>query len=212
MANDTTQPAYRPAQQARGARTEARFRQAAEECFAHMGYGGTKVSDIIERSGCSTGSYYHRFKDKRALFDLMLGDYVASGSDGIDQMDLSRAQFGSVVSILKMTAETQYNGVIANRGLLRAAHELSISEPEVWAQIAGLTLRFWAKLEQHVGEYADEISAPDPTAALGRAVQTIFALQLQIAWGIGPLFPREPEEVQRLAVNAALGVLNPSES
>ncbi len=55
---------------------------AAYACFMEKGYEQTSVRMILERAGVTTGSFYHFFPSKEALFeavvDRFLTDYVST--------------------------------------------------------------------------------------------------------------------------------------
>jgi AcrR family transcriptional regulator len=44
--------------------------------FSHHGYGATKVRDIAERAGVSTGNVYHHFPDKDTLFRTLIDEFI----------------------------------------------------------------------------------------------------------------------------------------
>ena len=216
MSSESIEPAgkhsvYRPARQTRGVETERRFRDAAELCFGRYGYSGTKVSKIIEEAGCSTGSYYHRFKDKRALFDVMLAEYVESVDTLIKGWKVSVQETGGLRGLLRYVAEAFESVIQRFGGFLRAAQEVSLSEPETWSNIGNLTFVLWQKIERHLPEYLIEISAKDPKMAMRGAIQSILTLMLQAFLHIGQLFPKSSDDVKKLAIAAALGILQPGE-
>lgn len=48
---------------------------SALELFSQQGYRATTVRDIAEKGGLSTGSLYHQFPDKEAIFQALLDEY-----------------------------------------------------------------------------------------------------------------------------------------
>jgi AcrR family transcriptional regulator len=50
--------------------------KAASRVFTQKGYHGTKVSDITEAAGISTGTFYFYFGDKLELFKEVVGDIL----------------------------------------------------------------------------------------------------------------------------------------
>ena len=64
---------------ARGARTAARLREAAKEAFDELGWGGTRVEDVVQRAGVSHGTFYTYYDNKSAL----LADLVAESQRDI---------------------------------------------------------------------------------------------------------------------------------
>lgn len=60
----------------KGQRTEAAFLDAAREAFAEKGYFNTKISDIAERAGRSTGSFYNYYDNKEQLLEALLESFT----------------------------------------------------------------------------------------------------------------------------------------
>lgn len=61
----------------RSERSRAAILDAALEQFSHHGYGATSMRDIAARAGVSTGSVYHHFADKEAIFLALLEQFKA---------------------------------------------------------------------------------------------------------------------------------------
>lgn len=63
-------------QEARSERSRSQILAAALRLFSSQGYRGTNMREIAESAGVSTGNVYHQFKDKEAVFQTLLEDYV----------------------------------------------------------------------------------------------------------------------------------------
>lgn len=61
----------------RSERSRTAILEAALELFSHRGYGATSMRDIAARAGVSTGSVYHHFSDKEAIFQALLEQFQA---------------------------------------------------------------------------------------------------------------------------------------
>ncbi|MEZ5417532.1 MAG: helix-turn-helix domain-containing protein [Vicinamibacterales bacterium] len=61
----------------RSERSRTVILDAALELFSHRGYGATSMRDIAGRAGVSTGSVYHHFQDKEAVFLALLEQFKA---------------------------------------------------------------------------------------------------------------------------------------
>lgn len=59
----------------RSERSRRAVLDAALHLFAHGGYRGTSIRDIAQRAGVSTGTVYHHFPDKSALFDALMNEF-----------------------------------------------------------------------------------------------------------------------------------------
>ena len=62
-------------QEERSQRSRAQILDAALALFSHRGYRATSMREIADRAGVSTGSVYHHFKDKDAIFLSLLDIY-----------------------------------------------------------------------------------------------------------------------------------------
>ncbi|WP_168697927.1 TetR/AcrR family transcriptional regulator [Gordonia paraffinivorans] len=59
----------------KGRQTEAAFLDAARRCFAEKGYLSTKISDIAQAAGRSTGSFYNYYDNKDQLLEALLDQF-----------------------------------------------------------------------------------------------------------------------------------------
>lgn len=50
--------------------------EAAREVFAEFGYGKSRITDIVARAGCGTGSFYQYFPTKDDVFLAVVGQTV----------------------------------------------------------------------------------------------------------------------------------------
>ncbi len=62
--------------QQRAEETRSHLLQAAEECFARLGYDATGVAEICARAGVSKGAFYHHFPSKQAVFLALLDRWL----------------------------------------------------------------------------------------------------------------------------------------
>lgn len=62
-------------QSERSRRSRSAILEAALELFSQQGFGGTTVREIADAASVSTGSVYHQFPDKEAIFRQLLEDY-----------------------------------------------------------------------------------------------------------------------------------------
>ncbi|MDP1570757.1 MAG: helix-turn-helix domain-containing protein [Vicinamibacterales bacterium] len=65
-------------QEERSERSRTVILDAALELFSHRGYGATSIRDIAGAAAVSTGSVYHHFKDKEAIFQTLLDQFWAA--------------------------------------------------------------------------------------------------------------------------------------
>ncbi|WP_165759882.1 TetR/AcrR family transcriptional regulator [Falsiruegeria litorea] len=207
MAEQDTDRGYTPAKQARSRKTEQKFLDAAEVAFAKNGFAGSRIADIISASGASTGSFYHRFSDKRDLFEVMLARIWEALAHEAREMDLSKETFGSLANLLTHYADHSYTTIRAHIGFYRAAYEISAQDPDVWERLKELSLVIGDRFAEVAETYADEIELDDKQQAIRHAVQVIITMAIHTSLGSGPLFPADHTELRAVVVRAALGVL-----
>ncbi len=78
----------------RSERSRAAILEAALGLFSHRGYGATSMRDIAGKADVSTGSVYHHFADKEAIFQALLEQFqaVVRRADFPINVALERAQ------------------------------------------------------------------------------------------------------------------------
>lgn len=62
-------------QEERSERSRTALLEAALGLFSRQGYRATSVRDIADKAGTSTGSVYHHFRDKEAIFQTLLDQF-----------------------------------------------------------------------------------------------------------------------------------------
>lgn len=193
--------------QLRSVQTENQLLVAAEDLFAKKGYVETKLSDIIERAGASTGSFYHYFKDKDALAKVMIGRFIEEGSARIAEFDARIATHGNLRVFLTSLAWVICDIMDQRLGAYRAARHLAALDAQKGADPVVLVAPLQAKVLLHLDEYRSQIDAPDPSAALSLSLQMMITILLQTRLGAGPLFPKDRDQLIKVLVTAAMGLL-----
>ncbi len=200
---------YRPARQKRSIETERRVLEAAQILFAKHGYSDAKVTDILEMSDCSIGSFYHRFRDKDGLFRKVMENYFDYVHRTIDTIQLDRETCENLPGLFRVLIASAFENIRKNRGFYRAARELMHTDPEIWESVNELNFRLAARLDVVLSQYENEITAPDPRVALRGASQLILTTVLYSESGRAPLFPKDEKVFTQMLVNAAMGIVCP---
>ncbi len=198
---------YRPSKQARSVRSEQLLLEAGEALFAENGYQSTKVTDIIERSGCSTGTFYHRFTDKEGLARLMIERFIDEADDVIQSLDLNRNIHGDLPQMLAYLAGGLHDSMTERLGVYRASQRLNTLSSDRSADTGVLVAPLEAHVMTYLDQYRDQITAADPDEALRHALQLIIMVTLQTRLGAGRLFPRDKAGLTQMLVQASLGLL-----
>ena len=156
--------------QSRSIEAERKFMQAAEQVFADKGYAGARVSDIVKLAGSSTGNFYFRFKNKEALFDYMLEQYLERARLAVQVLPEKTTSVADLVAWIVVL-----NGRLLNEnlGFYRAINEVSIRSPETWLQLRSLTDEVAHNLLTSAADLLHEIPDTNPRHRLQQAVQFI---------------------------------------
>jgi AcrR family transcriptional regulator len=199
---------HRIAQQSRSAKTEAKFLEAAGKLFAERGYSGTRVADIIKESGCSTGSFYHRFSDKEGVFRLLLQQYVDDMKTLVFSYDMGQSAHGTVWNLYYYHANITIDAVSNRLGFYKAVQELSLEDVTVMDTLKDITLLIGDLVTDVSAEYIDQIGAPDPAQAMRRACQLIITVIWRTQMGEGILYPKDQDELCKMLADACCGILH----
>ncbi len=186
----------------RGESTRAVILEAAGKAFARLGYDGASLTrDILEPAGVSTGSFYHQFSSKRALFTAMLDDATDSLRELLDsghrsgpqpEADgmLARAAAGWNLLLLAVDAAPEVALVVR-----REAHN---RDPEIRAAVA----RFNAVQRDAFRVRLEELAVPG--LDLDAAARMVAALAVGLVEDYLGLEPDERESQRdRLSEQAA---------
>ncbi len=202
-------PRYRETRQSRSAASEARFLRAAEQVFRKHGYSAGSAAEIIERSGLSTGSFYHRFGDKRQLLYVMVERFRERVVLLLEKEGPGQKDYPDLNSMLNAFASLTYDMVSGSLGMYRAVMELSHKEPEIGGILRALTAEIVQQIAKSAPSFADEITAEDVDISLMQAIQLIVTIIVQTLLGNGPGFPQDRDRLVALCVAATQGLLRP---
>ena len=197
--------------QKRSHESRLKILNAAEKLFAESGYRATKVSDIISASGCSAGSFYHQFKDKREVAEILYSRYIAFMEQTIDHLveDIQegediRSMFTRVLSLVLIALSSHV-------GARAAVVDLSHDAPEIAERGYQLTNRFLSQMRDKFDVFHGQIGHPDPTVAIENALQLNLIVLTQHTLRPRKYLPKENEALIGVLVDAACGILKLSE-
>jgi len=156
----------RTGQQSRSQRTQESLLNAAAILFSEKGVDATSVADVASRAGCSVGSVYHHFRDKKALlyavFDRMSEELRATTRDAVAP---ARWEGASIADIVRGYLEFSLEVGRDRPAFKRAGREASRSDPALREHLAEL----YSELDQGLTELLlarqDEIGHPDAELA-----------------------------------------------
>lgn len=191
----------------RGAKTEQKFLDAANEVFWGHGFAGSKISQIVQAEGLSVGSFYHLFSDKSGLLERASERLLEDFHRTFDAMDLSLAANGDVFT---MFYRLTYSGRLLigrHRGIYRATAELAQNGFSGFGPMQTIAPAVVQTVRDVLPEYAGQLPEGRRPKDTAYAVQLIAMSVLQTELGMGPLYPQDLGAFSRVIARAACGVL-----
>jgi len=154
--------------QERGKVAERNIVRAAHLEFSKKGYAGATVADIVKNAGSSTGNFYFRFKNKEALFDFMLTEFLERARQVVS---LIPGDAKSIDELLLWIITHNAELLEQNHGFYRAINEVSIRDPETWQQLRLLTAEIGDVLVLKMAPFSKQIIAKDWQRAVHEVVE-----------------------------------------
>ena len=173
----------RAGQQSRSEKTQNALMDAAEALILERGTEGTSVADIAALAGCSIGSVYHHFKDKKALFYALFHRMTTEFDTYVrDVVAPARWEGASIRDILRTYIDLALKPSEEHGSYKAAAKLVAIDYPELQAHYAEIQATANAGLKKLLLSRANEVSHPDPDRAIGFLIEQITAmLQMRLA-------------------------------
>jgi AcrR family transcriptional regulator len=201
----------RTGQQSRSQKTQESLLDAAAILFSEKGVDATSVADVAARAGCSVGSVYHHFRDKKtllyAVFDRMTEELRATTREALDP---ARWEGASIADILRGYLEFSLEIGRQRPAFKRAGFEASRSDPALREHLAELHSELDQGLTKLLLGRRDEIGHPDPVLAIGFVLDQIAStLKTRLDASLMPtqLASRSDEEFVCEALRAACAYL-----
>lgn len=108
------------------------------------------IRDIVDASGTSNGSFYHRFGTKEKFFNYLIDDMLERRESGaMRQLDDPSIPFDTLPEILARSAMANFQ---RHGGLLRSAIRRHIAGDDCWNRISKMSRRI-------VGRYLERAAA-----------------------------------------------------
>ena len=130
--------------------------------FSERGYHATSIADLTAATGVTAGSLYKAFADKRAVFVAALDRYLSLRDQQV-RTRLATARTGRerIRALLELYAGWSHDAQ-GRRGCLvvGSAVELSTSDADVAARVAGVLARYEQRLAGFVRAGLEDGSIP----------------------------------------------------
>jgi AcrR family transcriptional regulator len=167
----------RTGQQSRSQKTQAALLDAAALLFSEKGIEAASVADVAERAGCSVGSVYHHFRDKKALLyavvDRLSEEFRATTRDAVDP---ARWEGASVPDILRGYLEFSLEVSCDRPSLASTGREASRTDPALREHLAEVQTELNNGLMELLLARRDEMGHPDPVLAAEFVLDQIGAM------------------------------------
>ncbi len=167
----------RESQQTRSEKTQTALIDAAEALIVEKGTDATSIADIAKRAGCSVGTVYHHFKDKKALFFALFHRMTQTFADLNRQAaDPALWKGASVRDLLGGYIDFMQH-VRDEAAPTKAAVALVLADnPELREHIAELQREGRKALLELVLARSGEIGHPDPEWAAAFVIDQLGAM------------------------------------
>lgn len=197
--------------QKRSQQSRLKILNAAEKLFAESGYRATKIADIISASGCSAGSFYHQFKDKREVAEILYNRYIAFMEQTIDHLVEDIQEDEDIRSMFTRVLSLALIALSSHVGARAAVVDLSQEAPEIAERGYQLTNRFLSQMRDKFDVFHGQIGHPDPTVAIENALQLNLIVLTQHTLRPRRYLPKDNDSLIGVLVDAACGILKLSE-
>ena len=175
----------RPARQERSQRTLERLLDAAEVVIREKGFADATVADIARRADCSVGTFYRRFRDKRALLHALDERFAEEFRATMEEaVAPERWQGAPIVEILAGYIEFALKQGRTSAALQRAALVMSVRDATFAERHMRLVRELHERLRELLWARRDEIGHPEPTLAIEfvlEQLRTMLALRLNVS-------------------------------
>ncbi|MCA0870335.1 TetR/AcrR family transcriptional regulator [Seohaeicola saemankumensis] len=208
-AQSNSKPSKKPRKRSKRAiETERRFLEAANEVFWAHGFSGSTISQVVEASGQSVGSFYHQFEDKADLLSRAASNVIKEVNPGLYALDLSRSANHDVFTLFYRLAKEGRQLVERHKGVYRALSERAQNNILGFGPLGAIAPTMAEKVNAVMEDYSDQLAKPPTEAQVNAASQLIATCSMQSGLGMGPMFPPDIEGFSHAISRAACGVIS----
>ena len=199
-------PVGRPSRQ-QAARLSDKILDVATELFLKQGFGGTSIEAVAARARISKRTIYHRFADKRALFQAVVRRLIARW---LPAVDAHLFKPGPLDAVLRATARQMLSAALSPEAL--ALYRVVLSEAKRFPELAQAMTDSGAREgAEHIAELlareaqAGRVRIRDSRFAAEQFMSMVLAVPQRRALGLGqPLSAKELDRWARRTVNLFL--------
>jgi AcrR family transcriptional regulator len=193
--------------QERSQQSLERMLDAAEALIHERGFDELTVSELVQRSRTSVGSFYARFEDKaallRAVHDRVLGKLEAT----FEQRVSERAPTASLAEAVREEVESFLKLVTRDAAFVRAFSAFA-ADPVLLARGARTNRRHFAIFRSALMAHVGEITHADPERAIRFAYGVHQSAATALSWMLrSPEPPISPTDTAVELTRMLLGYL-----
>jgi AcrR family transcriptional regulator len=175
----------RPVRQERSQRTLERLLDAAEVVIREKGFADAAVADIARRAGCSVGTFYRRFRDKRALLHALDERFAEEFRATMEEaVAPERWEGAPIAEILAGYIEFALEQGRTSAALQRAALVMAVGDAAFAERHMRLVRELHERLRKLLWARRDEIGHREPAVAIEfvlEQLRTMLALRLNVS-------------------------------
>jgi AcrR family transcriptional regulator len=188
-------------------KTRARIISATAQLFLEKGYEDTKIADITSRAGVKTGSFYHQFRTKSAVAEVICLEALEGYRSAIHAVTPPRSRDAELTGVVRAFIGAYLGWITKKRDAARLADMLlpemrgGVASP-IKEKIAAIDagIASWVARLIKVGKVRDLSPRVISALVLGPAQ----ALCLDWVHGVGNVHPSTYEDTLAEAACAAL--------
>lgn len=199
-----------PKRRIRGIQSELKFVAAANVVFWEHGFSNSTITQIVNESGLSVGSFYHQFSDKYDLLKIAIDDLLIDFNKNLETVDLSYKKNGDLFTMWYRLIMTGQKLVVNYRGIYRAITEISKNDVRGFGSLIHIGPVTAQKIYSELAAYPEIKASTLNMTMVEHAVQIMSVSILQSSLGLAPLFPSKSSEFARLIARAACGAMGQS--
>lgn len=124
----------------RPSQTKTRILKAARTLFSSHGYESTTIDDIITACGITKGAFYHHFKSKQALCEMVIDQLQSDYQQLVAEVEADIAPIEQLRQLINKITQLNSSGEWVNcRLILRLSMDPCAEHDRVRPKLAG----FW---------------------------------------------------------------------
>ncbi|ORX05205.1 hypothetical protein AWC29_11630 [Mycobacterium triplex] len=185
VTSDPASAGRHPPRQARTRAALQRLLTAAEQVLVNDGLDNFTIASVAEEAGVSAAGIYRRFSGKEELIDAVRDKLMTNLEEAADAAlgEAEPSLAGAVTTFVHALADT-----LAQSGKVAPTLFSAEKTPDIAHRGLSTLTALQQRFNSAAAPHRDQISRPEPDAALDTALRTILAAGIHRA-AVAPLWP-----------------------